>query len=125
MRIETKTVGQNTVAEYEKFGWQQSETRRVHRGRSSHTEYVVARDMDRENYRLLAALEAKYFSLKAQKKTYEPADPLIGVALFFLFVFPLVIYLLAKNSQKEKIDSHNNRLQLQMDAVVKEAAELL
>jgi hypothetical protein len=123
VRIETKTVGQNTVAEYEKFGWQQSET--VHRGRSHYIEYVVARDMDRENYRLLAALEAKYFSLKAQKKTYNPADPLIGVALFFLFVFPLVIYLLVKNSQKEKIESNNNRIQLQMDAVVKEAAELL
>lgn len=67
MNIETKTV-RNNVEEYLKFGWKHTEDTRVRSGRTSHTEHILARDKDMENYRLIAALEAKYFNLKSQLK---------------------------------------------------------
>lgn len=42
----------------------------MYRGRTSYN--VLARDMDLPNYRLIKALDDKYFALKAQKKVYAP-----------------------------------------------------
>lgn len=52
----------------ETFGWKY--TQDVHRGRTSYN--VLVRDMDMPNYRLIKALDDKYFALKAQKKVYTP-----------------------------------------------------
>ena len=124
MNIETKTVVGDT-AEYEKFGWEHTEDARVGNGRSHHTEHILARDKDMPNYRLIAALDTKYFSLKSQKKTYEPMDPFWGIVAFFLFVIPFVIYAAVKSSQKRSIDEHNANIQRQMNDILKEVAPLL
>ena len=124
MNIETKAV-RGDISEYLKFGWQRSgESTRRH-GPHHYTEIIIARDKDMPNYRLIAALDAKYFSLKSQKKTYEPMDPLWGIVTFLLFVIPFVIYALVKSSQKASIADHNEKIQKQMDAILKEVATLL
>jgi hypothetical protein len=124
MNIETKTVGGDT-AEYEKFGWQHTEDKRVRVSRTHHLVHVLARDKDMPNYRLIAALDAKYFSLKSQKQTYYPMDPLWGIVAFLFFIFPFVIYASVKSSQKKKIAEHNADIQRQMDEILKEVSTLL
>ena len=124
MNIETKTVRGDT-AEYEKFGWKHTEDTRVRSGRTHHTEHILARDKDMPNYRLIAALDTKSFSLKSQKKTYEPMDPLWGIVTFLLFVIPFVIYAVVKSSQKRSIAEHNANIQRQMNDILKEVAPLL
>ena len=135
MNIETREVvlawGEKGERErdlkvYESFGWKY--TQDVHRGRSSYN--LLARDMDMPNYRLIKALDDKYFALKAQKKVYtpiydEPINFLVMFLLLILFVFPLVIYLLFKSSQKEKIQEHNAKLEREMEDILKEARSLL
>lgn len=73
MNIETREVHlgwsekgerERNLKVYESFGWKY--TQDVHRGRTSFN--VLARDMDMPNYRLIKALDDKYFALKAQKK---------------------------------------------------------
>jgi hypothetical protein len=89
MNIETKTV-RNNVEEYLKFGWKHTEDTRVRSGRTSHTEHILARDKDMENYRLIAALEAKYFNLKSQLKTYTPMDVVWN--FFIDSTYPFVLF---------------------------------
>ena len=135
MNIETREVhlGRSDNGEreknlkvYESFGWK--DTQDVHSGRFSHE--LLARDMDMPNYRLIKALDDKYFALKAQRKVYtpiyeEPINFLIMFLLLILFVIPLVIYLLIKSGQKEKVEEHNAELERQMDEILKEARSLL
>lgn len=124
MNIETKTV-RNNVDEYLKFGWKHTEDTRVRHGRTHHTEHILARDKDMENYRLIAALESKYFNLKGQLKTYQPMDPLWGIVAFLFFIIPFIIYAVVKSNQKSKIEEHNANIHRQMDAVLKEVKPLL
>ena len=124
MNIETKTV-RNNVEEYLKFGWKHTEDTRVGGGRSHHTEHILARDKDMENYRLIAALEAKYFNLKSQLKTYQPMDPLLGLVAFLCFIIPFIIYAVVKSNQKSKIEYNNTKIRTQMDAVLKKVKPLL
>ena len=82
------------------------------------------------NYRLIKALDDKYFALKAQKKVYEPIydEPinfLVMFLLLILFVIPLVIYLLFKGNQKARIQEHNAKLDREMEDILKEARSLL
>lgn len=135
MNIETKEVhlGYNDNGErkrnlkvYESFGWKY--TQDVSSGRSSYN--LLARDMDMPNYRLIKALDDKYFALEAQKKHYEPIydDPLNFFGMFLMllfFVFPLVIYLVFKSRQKARIQEHNANLEIQMEECLKEARALL
>ena len=133
MNIETKEVRLGYGAEktenmkvYECFGWKY--TQDVHRGRSTYN--VIARDMDMPNYKLIKALDDKYFALKARKKYYQPIydDPinfLLMFLLLLLFIFPLIIYLVYKSHQKAKILENNARLDKQMDECIKEAKALL
>lgn len=124
MNIETKTV-RNSVEEYLKFGWKHTEDTRVRSGRTHHTEHILARDRDMENYRLIAALEAKYFNLKSQLKTYQPMDPLWGIVAFLCFIIPFIIYAVVKSNQKSNIEANNANIRKQMDAVLKEVQPLL
>lgn len=124
MNIETKTV-RNNVEEYLKFGWKHTEDTRVRSGRTSHTEHILARDKDMENYRLIAALEAKYFNLKSQLKTYTPMDVGWSIVAFVCFIIPFVIYVVVKSNQKSNIEAHNANIHRQMDAVLKEVQPLI
>lgn len=124
MNIETKTV-MNNVEEYLKFGWKHTEDTRVRSGRTYYTESILARDKDMENYRLIAALEAKYFNLKSQLKTYQPMDPLWGIVAFLCFIIPFIIYAVVKSNQKSNIEANNANIRKQMDAVLKEVQPLL
>ena len=135
MNIETKEVhlgwekdGERArnLKVYESFGWKY--TQDAHRGRTTYN--ILARDMDMPNYRLIKALDDKYFALKAQKKVYtpiydEPLNFLIMFLLLLLFVFPLIIYLVFKGSQKARINEHNTKLDRQMNQVLNEARALL
>ena len=124
MNIETKTV-RGEISDYLRFGWKHTEDVRRGHARHHYTESVLARDKDMQNYRLIAALEAKYFSLKAQKKVYEPMDPLWGIISFLCLIVPFIIYAAVKSSQKSKIEEENARLQREMNKVLKEVAPLL
>lgn len=135
MNIETKEVHlgwgdkgerEKNLKVYESFGWKY--TQDVRRGKSSYN--VLARDMDMPNYRLIKALDDKYFALKEQKKYYKPIydDPFNFFQMFLmlvLFVFPLVIYLVFKSRQKARIQEHNTDLERQMEECLKEARALL
>ena len=135
MNIETREVRlgwsekgerERNLKVYESFGWKY--TQDVRRGKSSYD--LLARDMDMPNYRLIKALDDKYFALKEQKKYYQPIydDPLnflMMFALLILFVFPLVIYLVFKSRQKARIQEHNANLEIQMEECLKEARALL
>lgn len=135
MNIETKEVhlGYSDNGErarnlkvYEGFGWKY--TQDVRRGRSTYN--VLARDKDMPNYRLIKALEDKYFTLKNQKKVYtpiydEPVNFLVMFLLLILFVFPLIIYLVFKSNQKAKIRELNERLDKEMEKCLNEARALL
>ena len=124
MNVETKTVGCE-VEEYLKFGWKHTEDTRVRVGRSSHTRHILARDKDMPNYRLIAALENKYFTLKSQKKYYNSIDPLWCLVAFLVFIVPGIIYVVVKHNQKKNIEAHNYAIQRQMDAVLAEVKPLI
>lgn len=124
MNIETKTV-RNNVEEYLKFGWKHTEDTRVKQGRTHHTEHILARDKDMENYRLIATLEAKYFNLKSQLKIYKPMDVGASIFAFLCFIIPFVIYAGVKSNQKNNIEAHNANIHNQMDDVLKEVQSLL
>ena len=135
MNIETREVilgwddkgeRERNLKVYESFGWKY--TQDVRRAKSSCN--LLARDMDMPNYRLIKALDDKYFALKEQKKYYKPIydDPLNFFGMFLMllfFVFPLVIYLVFKSRQKARIQEHNADLERQMEECLKEARALL
>lgn len=124
MNIETKSVA-GDISIYLKFGWKHTEDTHGRHGPHYRTRHVLARDKDNPNYRLLAALEQKYFALKGQLKTYEPMDPLISILLFLLLILPFVFYANVKLTQKQEVEAHNAKIKAQMDKVLKEAAPLL
>ena len=124
MNIETKTVRRD-VEDYVKFGWKHTEDTRVRHGRTHHTEHILARDKDMPNYRLVTALETKYFSLKSQLKIYQPMDPLWGIVAFLCFIIPFIIYFAVKSKQKSDIEAHNANIRRQMSEVLKEVAPLI
>ena len=124
MNIETKIV-HGDFSDYLKFGWSHTEDKSVRHGPHRSTAHILARDKDMPNYRLVAALDAKYFTLKPQLKTYVPADAFTAVVLFLLFILPFVIYLVYKSSQKKKIDENNATIQKQMNEILDEVATLL
>ena len=135
MNIETREVilgwddkgeRERNLKIYESFGWKY--TQDVRRAKSSYI--FLVRDMDMPNYRLIKALDDKYFALKKQMKYYEPIydDPLNFFGMFLMllfFVFPLVIYLVFKSRQKARIQEHNDDLERQMEECLKEARALL
>lgn len=110
------------IALMKKFGWEYTEDRRY--GRSGY-HAVYARDKDMPNYRLVAALEEKYFRLDGQKKYYQPADPWICILLFVLFIIPLVFYLWFKSDQKQKYADFNAGLERQKNEILKEVSTLV
>lgn len=124
MALETKLVREE-VFEYLNFGWVHTEDTSVRSGRSSHTEHVLARDTNRPNYRLIVALERKYFALRSQLKTYQPMDGWLSVLLFLLFIVPFVLYLLIKQFQKTNIEEHNAEIRRQMRKVLDEVKPLV
>lgn len=121
MNIETKTASQRDIEDYEKFGWKHTEDVR----RSRTTMHVLARDKDMPNHRLIAALEEKYFALKAKMKTYEKMSASTSFLLFLLLVVPFLLYWGFKFLQKRSINKHNEKLQVQMDAILNEVKPLL
>lgn len=124
MNIETKTV-KNDVTEYEKFGWKHTEDASRGTGPCHRTVKILARDKDMKNYQKIKALEDKYFSLKTQKRTYNPVDPSICIILFILFLIPGFIYVYYKDKQKQSIEYENKRIQSQMDLILKQVKPLL
>ena len=123
MNIETKIVKKD-ASEYLNFGWKQNEVTRVRSGRAHHFEYVLARDKDMPHYDELVSLERKYFGLKAQKRTYEPIDGLICLLAFLCLIFPGIIYVAYKCSQKNEIETNNANVQSQMNDVLAKARTL-
>ncbi len=123
MDIETKEVIDSSDSL--KFGWKLMETKRVHHGPHHSTRYVLSRDKQMPNYEKISSLERQYASLKGQLKTYEPMDPLIGIATFVLLVIPFIIYVLFKRNQKKDIEEHNINIRRRMSAVLKEVQPLL
>lgn len=124
MNVETKTVA-HEYGEFILFGWKKTEETRVRSGRTYHTRYVLARDKDMENYRLISALESKYFHLRSQKKTYTPMEPRNVALAFLIFLIPGIIYVTVKSKQKKKIQAYNREIQKEMDAVLAEVKPLL
>ena len=130
MNIETKEqhyfdekAKNRQIALMAKFGWQY--TQDVKRSRGSHYA-VFARDKDMPNYRLIAALDDKYFSLERRKKTYSPiTDSPENFLLILLLVIPFLLYLAYKTAQKKRIRSHNAAIESQQEAILKEVATLL
>ena len=124
MNVETKTVSE-AVDHYLKFGWQHTEDTYERTGRLSVKKHVLVRDKDMPNYRLIVALEKKYFTLKSQMKTYSPVDFGWCLIAFLLFIVPGVIYLIVKSNQKHDIEMHNFTIQKQMNEVLAEVKPLL
>ncbi len=124
MNIETKTIRYG-VDEYLKFGWSHTEEVRRLSGRSYYSEYILARDKDMQNYKLVKALESKYFDLKNQKKDYTPIDGLWCFIAFACLIFPGIVYVAFKLNQKTRIEAFNADVQSKMDAVVKEVTPLI
>ena len=124
MNIETKTI-RGDVSDYLEFGWKHTEDKTVRHGPHHHTEHILARDKDMPNYRLISALEAKYFSLASKKRTYQPMDPLWGIVAFVCLIIPFIIYAAVKSSEKKEIERNNAALQRQMDKILEEVAPLL
>ena len=124
MNVETKTVG-HSVDEYKLFGWKHTESTRVSVGRSSETRYVLARDTDMPNYRLVCALENKYFNLKSQKKFYEPIDVKWCFVAFLCFIVPGILYVVIKKNQKKRIQEHNRQIDRQLSDILAEVEPLL
>lgn len=112
------------VLDAKAFGWQ--DTQEVSCGsRSRHTETILARDTNMPNYLEIKKLESEFNTCKSGLKKYEPADPLNCILFFCLLVFPLVIYLIYKSEQKEKIESNNLVLISRMNQLKTRAKELL
>ena len=123
MNIETKVVRKDTY-DYAKFGWKQTGTTKSG-GRARHIEYVLARDKDMPNYRLIVALENKYFTLKSQLKTYSGIDAGTALLCFLLFVIPLFVYLGIKAHEKNEVDDNNRKIIAKMKGIENEVAPLL
>ena len=75
-------------------------------------------------------MENKYDNCKKRIKVYnkiveEPGDLLILVALFILFVFPLVLYCMYKSNRKKEIAENNAKLHKEMNSILEEAKSLL
>ena len=128
MNIETREVHwwspeeQKTLTEELKaFGWQY--TQDTQHGRSLY--HIFARDMDMPNYKLIKALDDKYFSLKKQLKVYNKPDFSTYLLLFVLFIIPWVLFFTFKMMQKQAIADYNADIRKQMDSVVAEAKPLL
>lgn len=124
MNVESKTVS-GAVDEYIKFGWRYTEDTNVRLGRFSRIQHVLIRDKDMPNYRLIAALEKKYFNLKSQKKSDVSVDVQMCILCFLIFIIPGIIYLAIINAQKKSILEHNTKIQVQMNAVLAEVKPLL
>lgn len=120
MNIETKTVRVYT-SDYACFGWQCTGDTMVRQGKTSHNEKILARDKDMPHYRLIVALETRYFNLKSQKKVYEPMEIEYVLLTLVLFVVPFIIYYAYKKNQKQRILEHNQELQRGMNEVLEEA----
>lgn len=120
-------------SEYENFGWKlvntktstHSHSRGPHHYTTKSTSYILHRDTDMPNYKLIKAYEDKYFYLKNQRKYYKKADPSTAFLLFILFVIPGIIYLSIKSSKKKRINEHNNRISKEIDETLEKAKELL
>lgn len=124
MNVETKTIGSG-IDEYSKFGWIHTENVSKRSGRLYYNEYVLVRDKDMQNYKLIKALESKYFALKSQKRCYEPIDGLWCFVAFVCLIIPGIIYVAFKLNQKTRIENFNANIQNKMDAVLKEVAPLI
>ena len=110
------------------FGWKYVEER--HHGRSGGLHILLSRDTEMKNYSKLASLENAYDDRKKRIKVYnkiveEPEDLLILVALFILFIFPLVLYCMYKSNQKREIEENNSKLHKEMNSILEEAKSLL
>ena len=124
MNVDTKTV-RDDVEEYVRFGWEHTEDTYERMGRSSYKKHVLVRDKNMPNYRLITALESKYFNLKSQMKRYEPIDGMWCFFAFILFIIPGVLYVVIKSNQKKQIEEHNYQIRKQMNAVLAEVKPLL
>ena len=123
MNVESKTV-REAVGEYLKFGWRHTEDTSVRVGRLSQTHHVLVRNKDMPNYRLIAALEKKYFNLKSQKRQDVSIDGTTCLLCFLIFIIPGIIYLAVINAQKKSVLEHNTKIQAQMNAVLAEVKPL-
>ena len=126
MNIETKTVRKD-ISDYLKFGWKHTEDTSYRSGKIYGTASVLARDKEMPNYKLIFALENKYFRLKSNIKIYKPINDNweVAVILFLLLVIPFVVYYIYKGKQKREINENNNRLRIEMHKVLEEVKTLL
>lgn len=124
MNIETKTV-KGDISDYLKFGWKHTEDTSVRGSRGlHHTEHVLARDKDMNNYSALVALESKYFSYKRSLRQYEPMDGGIVFILFLLGIIPGLVYTIYKSKQFDSIETDNNYLKRKMNEILAQRAKL-
>lgn len=124
MDIETISI-RGPIDDYLIFGYQLSDDVRVRHGRIHHTEHILVRDKNMKNYSLIRQLEASYFSLKRQLKTYKEIDKGTCLVLFLLFIIPGILYVVFKKEQKQSIDDYNQKIKAQMYRIESKAAELL
>lgn len=127
MNIETKEVGSKVynAGECRSFGWTQSDSRKVRRGRGHSTIYTLKRDKDMRNYATIVRLEGEYYNLKHTQKTYNPMEANHVLIAFAFFIVPGIIYVTFKLKQKKRINEHNAAIQKQMDAIIAKAKPLL
>lgn len=132
MPIEQFTTSYD-YSEYENFGWKLVKTEtnmHTHRSGRHHytkrvTSYVLQRDTDMPNYKLIKAYEDKYFYIKSQYKYYKKADVDIAILLFLILIVPGIIYLSCKSLQKQRINEHNARITNEMKDILTKTKELL
>ena len=131
MNIETKEPYVGTIAvkkeqiELRKnFGWRFVEDR--NHGRSGGLHILFERDKDMKNYDELARLENMYDDLEKKIKHYYPiSDSPEMFLLIFCFVFPFLIYLGYKHSQKQEYAEHNAEIRDKMNIVLNKAKKLI
>lgn len=124
MNIETKTVREDPK-DYLYFGWKHTEDTRVRTGKARHTEHILARDKDMPNYKLISALEKKYFTLRSMKKSCSPIDGGLCFILFVCLIFPGIIYLIFKVAEQSRIDNYNSPLEREMREILIEVKKLI
>lgn len=124
MNIETKTVREDPT-DYTYFGWKHTEDTRVRTGKIRRTEHILARDKDMPNYKLIVALETKYFTNKRMLKSYKPIDGTLCFLLFLLAIIPGIIYLVYKLSEQSRVESYNTTYELKMREAKNEARKYL
>lgn len=104
----------NYLSDYQEFGWVY-----VRDGGPTHS-YRLERDTKMPHYDELESLCDTYETAKSGIKEYHGPKFSTCLILFILFIFPMVIYLVAKNFQKKSIlEKNSQKYEIMRNAISK------